>query len=165
MSPAIAETRPVEELALFNSAFLAVMVRRAAEEHESRSGGRAMPAVLSYLIVPLALHGPTRRALPSNVRSQMGEWIHSHPEASLGLGERAQALRPLVSDGLQLGLRHGLVSSGESGLRANRLRRRPRGMVRTEEVDECIEMAGFLGRWFSEQPDPITTLALWGLRP
>jgi hypothetical protein len=38
-------------------------------------------------------------------------------------------------------------------------------MARTAEVDECVEKAGFLGRWFSEQPDPITTLALWGLRP
>jgi len=165
MSSAIVETRPVEELALFNPAFLALMLRRAVEEHERRSAGRAMPTVLSYLVAPLALHGPTRRALPITVRSQMGEWIRSHPEASLGLGGRAQALRPLVSDGLRLGLQHGLVSADGSGMRASRLRLRPRGMARTAEVDECIERAGFLGRWFSEQPDPITTLALWGLRP
>jgi Family of unknown function (DUF6521) len=165
MSSAIVETCPVEELALFNPAFLALMLRRAAEEHETRSHGRAMPTVLSYLITPLALHGPTRRSLPVTVRSQMGEWIRSHPEASLGLGDRARALRPFVSDGLRLGLQYGLVSADGSCMRASPLRRRPRGMARTEEVDECIEKAGFLGRWFSEQPDPITTLALWGLRP
>jgi hypothetical protein len=165
MSSAIVETRPVEELALFNSAFLALVLRRAVEEHETRSAGRAMPTVLSYLVAPLALHGPTRRSLPVTVRSQMGEWIRFHPEAGLGLGDRARALRPLVSDGLRLALQHGLVSADGSDLRARRLRRRPRGMARTEEVDECIEKAGFLGRWFAGQPDPITTLALWGLRP
>lgn len=165
MSSAIDETRPVEELALFNPAFLALALRRAAEEHQIRSAGSGMPTVLSYLIAPLALHGPTRRALPATVRSQMGEWIRSHPEASLGLGERARALRPLVSEGLRLGLSHGVLIADGPALRASRLGRRPRGMARTEEVDECIEKAGFLGRWFAEQPDPLTTLALWGLRP
>jgi hypothetical protein len=164
MSSVIVETRPVEELALFNPAFLAVMLRRAVEEHETRSDGRAMPTVLGFLVAPLTLHGPTRRSLPVTVRSQMGEWIRSHPEASAGLGDRARALQPLVSEGLRLGLQYGLVSADGSGVRPGRLRRRPRGMARTEEVDECIEKAAFLGRWFSEQPDPITTLALWGLR-
>ena len=165
MSAPILETRPVEELALFNPAFLALLLRRAAHEHEVRSNGRAMPTVLSYLVAPLSLHGPTRRALPVNVRAQMAEWIRSHPEASLGLGDRARALRPLVSAGLLLALTRGLLSADGSELRAHPLPSRPRGMVRTDEVDECIDKAGFLGRWFSEQPDPMTTLALWGLRP
>ena len=165
MSVPMTETRPVEEVALFNPAFLALLVRRAADEHEQRSGGRGLPMMLVYVVVPLALHGPTRRALPSNVTAQMGEWIRAHPEAGVGLGQRAQALRPLVSAGLRLGLAHGLLSTEAGALRANTLRRRPRGMARTDEVDECVEKAGFLGRWFSEQPDPVTTMALWGLRP
>jgi hypothetical protein len=165
MSVPVAETRPIEELALFNAAFLALLVRRAAEEHESRSGGRALPTMLAYVVVPLALHGPTRRTLPSNVTAQMGEWIRAHPEAAAGLGGRARALRPLVSAGLRLGLAHGLLTAKAGALRANTLPRRPRGMARSVEVDECVEKAGFLGRWFSEQPDPVTTMALWGLRP
>lgn len=165
MSVSVAETRPVEELALFNPAFLALLVRRAADEHEQRSGGRGLPTMLAYIVVPLVLHGPTRRTLPSNVTAQMGEWIRAHPEAAAGLGQRAQALRPLVSAGLRLGLAQGLLSTEAGALRANTLRRRPRRMARTVEVDECIEKAGFLGRWLSEQPDALTTMALWGLRP
>lgn len=159
-------TRPFEELALFNPAFLALLARRAAHEHEARSDGRLIPTVLAYLLIPLALHGPTRRALPNVVTAQMGEWIRAHPEAALGLGHRARALRPFVSAGLRLGLTHGLLSGEEGTLRAAAsVPRRPRGMSRTTEVDECIGKAGFLGRWFSGQPDPVTTLALWGLRP
>lgn len=165
MSVSVAGTRPIEEMALFNPAFLALLCRRAADEHERRSSGRSLPTMLAYVVVPLALHGPTRRALPSNVTAQMGEWIRAHPEAAAGLGERARALRPLVSAGLRLGLAHGLLTAEAGALQANRLPRRPRGMARTAEVDECIDKAGFLGRWFSEQRDPVTTLALWGLRP
>lgn len=164
MSPAL-DTQPVEELALFNSAFLALLARRAAEEHENRSGGRPLPTMLVYLALPLALHGPTRRQLPRNVRAQMGEWIRSHPDSSVGLGRRASALRPLVSNGLRFGLTQGVIESTGGALRAIGLRRRPSGMARSAEVDECIDKAGFLGRWFSEQSDPITVLALWGLRP
>jgi Family of unknown function (DUF6521) len=165
MSIAIAETRPVEEFALFNAAFLALVIRRAADEHERRSGGRPLPTMLGYLAVPLGLHGPTRRQLPNKVTAQMGEWIRAHPNAVAGLSGRARALRPLVSAGLRLGLTHGLLGAEAGSLRARALPRRPRGMGRSAEVDECIDKAGFLGRWFSEQPDPATTLALWGLRP
>lgn len=165
MSVTVAGTRPVEEQALFNAAFLALMIRRAAEEHEQRAGGRLLPVMLAYLIVPLALHGPTRRQLPTHVTTQMGEWIRNHPEASAGLDVRTRVLRPLVSTGLTMGLRHGLVAGEDGTLRALALRRRPRGMARSVEVDACIDKAGFLGRWFSEQPDALTVLALWGLRP
>lgn len=164
MNEAVAETRPVEEVALFNPAFIALLARRAADDHERRSDGRPLPAMLVYLVVPLALHGPTRRSLPSNVTAQMGEWIRAHPEALAGLGERARSLRPLVSAGVRLALSRGLLRSEAGALRANRLGRRPRGMARTAEIDECIDKAGFLGRWFAEQPDAVTTLALWGLR-
>jgi len=165
MSTAVADTRPVEELALFNAAFVVLLVRQAAEDYERRSNGRGFPTILTYLAVPLALHGPTRRQLPSNVTAQMGEWIRAHPEAAAGLGVRARALRPLVSAGLRLGLTQGLLTADAGTMRANTLPRRPRGMPRSAEVDECINKAGFLGRWFSEQPDPVTTLALWGLQP
>lgn len=165
MSVNLADTRPVEEQALFNPAFLALMIRRAAEEHQQRAGGRLLPVMLTYLAVPLALHGPTRRRLPTHVTTQMGEWIGNHPDASAGLDVRARALRPLVSSGLTMGLRHGLVVGEHGALRALALRRRPRGMARSAEVDACIDKAGFLGRWFAEQPDALTVLALWGLRP
>lgn len=114
MSVTVAGTRPVEEQALFNAAFLALMIRRAAEEHEQRAGGRLLPVMLAYLVAPLALHGPTRRQLPTHVTTQMGEWIRNHPDASAGLDVRTRALRPLVSSGLTMGLRHGLVV-GENG--------------------------------------------------
>jgi hypothetical protein len=165
VSVTVPDTRPVEEQALFNAAFLALMIRRAAEEHEQRAGGRFLPVMLAYLVAPLALHGPTRRQLPTHVTTQMGEWIRSHPDASAGLDVRTRALRPLVSSGLTMGLRHGLVVGENGTLRALALRRRPRGMARSAEVDACIDKAGFLGRWFAEQPDALTVLALWGLRP
>lgn len=164
MSVGLVNARPIEEIALFNPAFLALLARQAADQHAVRSGGRPLPTPLVYVAVALVLHGPTRRSLPSNVTTQMGEWIRANPEASLGLGQRARALRPLISAGLRLGLKRGLLSAENGALRAGTLPRRPRGMARSEEVDACLNKAGFVGRWFSGQTDLTTTMALWGLR-
>lgn len=164
MSSAIVSTPPFEEEALFNPAFLALVVRAAVADHVLRSGGRGLPTVLAYVITPLALHGPTRRTLPSNVTAQMGEWIRSHPEALVGLSERTRALRPLVSVGVRFGLVHGLLRAQHGTIDAAALGRRPRGMARSDDVDACLTKAGFLGRWFAEQPDPTTAMAWWGLR-
>lgn len=164
MSVDVTESRPIEEIALFNPAFLALLAHQAADQHAARSGGSALPTPLVYVAVPLVLHGPTRRSLPGNVTTQMGEWIRAHPEAALGLGRRARALRPLISPGLRLGLTHGLLAAENGALRARVLPRRRRGMARSAEVDACLNKAGFVGRWFSEQPDLTTTMALWGLR-
>lgn len=164
MSVGVIEAQPIEEVALFNPAFLALLARQAADQHAARSGGRPLPTVLVYVAVPLVLHGPTRRSLPSNVTTQMGEWIRANPEASLGLGQRVRALRPLISAGLRFGLTHGLLAAESGALRAGTLPRRPRGMARSAEVDDCLNKARFVGRWLSGQPDLTTTLALWGLR-
>ena len=164
MSATSVTSRPFEEDALFNPAFLALLVRAAAADHARRSNGYGLPVILAYVVTPLALHGPTRRSLPSNVTAQMGEWVRAHPEALVGLSDRVRALRPLVSAGLQFGLAHGVLTAADGHLDAGAVRRRPRGMARSDDVDSCIAKAGFLGRWFAEQPDAATAMAWWGLR-
>jgi hypothetical protein len=138
---------PIEEEALFNPPFLALLANKAAGDFERR-GGRGMPVLLTYLTAALVLHQPTRIALPSQVTSQMGEWIRSHPVLLLDLSERTRALLPFVSAGLRFGLRYGMLRSEGELLLAGRLRRRPRGMQRSDEVDNSLTKASLLGRWF-----------------
>lgn len=164
MSTAAPRVRPFEEEALFNPAFLALVLHRVAKEHEQR-GGLAMPVVLAYLVPPLALHRATREALPGVATSQMGEWIRSNPLLITTLAERARSLRPLVSSALCMGLRHGALVTDGSNVRAGHLKRRTPGFPSSQDAADCLTAAGFLGRWFAEQPDPVTVLALWGLRP
>jgi hypothetical protein len=161
---ALSMPRPFEEEALFNPAFLSLLLRESATQFSERSGGRDLPAVLAYLIAPVALHGPTRQALPTHVNAQMGEWVRAHPGVLVDLPNRARSLRPLVSIAVCFGLRHGVLGGGDGVLGAGTVKRRPRGMARSADVDNCFSRAGFLGRWFSEQTDATTTLAIWGLR-
>lgn len=155
---------PLEEEALFNPAFIAVLIFGAIKEYESRGSKLPMPLALPYLIAPVALHRPTREALPSRVNAQMGEWVQSHPELIVHLALHAQSLRSLVSTGICFGLRSGVLANEDGALRAGRLMRRPRGMVTSADVNSCIAASNFLGRWFALQGDAGTILAIWGLR-
>ena len=96
--------RPFEEEALFNAAFVSVLLSEAAKQYDEKSGRHAMPVILPYLVAPLALHRPTREKLPARVTAQMGEWVRAHPELLVDLGDRARSLRPLVSAGVCFGL-------------------------------------------------------------
>lgn len=157
---------PTEELSLFNPAFVAVLEHAVIVGYASRNKNRAIPLALLYLAIPLVLHGPTRRALPTTVASQMAVWTQSHPEFLAGLPDRVRALRTYVNNGILLGLSHGVLLRSDLGqLTTGALKRRPRGFRITREVEECISKANFVGRWLGTQSDDLTALAFWGLRP
>lgn len=168
--------QPREERALFNPAFVALLLNKAAKGHASVAD-KPLPVPIAYLVVPLALHAPTREALPNSTVSVMPAWVQTQPALLMELPKRVRALRPLVSAATTFGLRHGLLRPEQSGLQAGALRRdrqsfsitgastpRP-GLPATEDAAACFNQAAFLGRWFAKQPDPLTALAHWGLRP
>jgi hypothetical protein len=168
--------QPREERALFNPAFVALLLNKAAKDYASVADKR-LPVPLAYLIVPLSLHAPTREALPNSTVSVMPAWVQTQPALLMELPKRVRALRPLVSAAATFGLRHGLLRSEQSGLTAGALRRNrqpfsvtgaatPRpGLPTTDDAAACVDQAAFIGRWFAKQPDPLTALAHWGLRP
>lgn len=155
-----------EEVALFNPAFLARLLYAAASDYE-RAAERAMPVASAFLAVPLVLHKPTRDDLPTHASSQMQAWIREHPRHMVRLDTRVVGMRPFVGVAVRFGVRHGVLTSADGGLGAGRVKRRPRGHTELEsaEVQTCLRVASFLGRWFARQPDTATLLALWGLQP
>ena len=155
-----------EELALFNPAFLARILHAGAADYR-RDAQQNMPVVLAFLLIPLVLHKPTRDDLPTVASTQMQRWIREHPRHAVLLARRVRGLRLFVGIAIRFGLQHRVLTSEGDRIGAGFLRRRPRGLSELEstEVDDCLRVARFLGRWFARQPDSATLLAMWGLRP
>lgn len=154
----------LEERCLFNPAFMAVLTRDATLAYETERG-EPLHVVLPYLLLPLALHRPTRKALPSMKTALMQRWIQGNPVLALGLASRCQGLRPFVSSGLRAGLASGALVPTDHGISAGQIRRKPRGLEFTDDFDECRKTSRFLGRWFGGQEDAATSLAMWRVRP
>lgn len=162
----ILEVGSSEEVALFNPAFVARLLRAAVNDYE-KTAARGMPVPLAFLLIPLVLHKPTRDDLPTHASSQMQTWIREHPRHRAQLDVRVLGMRQFVGIAVRFGVQHGVLTSVDDGIGVGTVKRRPRGHAELEsaEVDHCLRAASFLGRWFARQPDTATLLALWGLQP
>lgn len=159
--------RPVEEANLLNPAFVALLIRQAADNH-TKYEGLSLPWVLAYLVVPVALFAPARTALPGNTNTPMAAWTERHPDLRLMVARHAPALTPVVREAMLIGMRHNMLSLIDGRIVAGTLRRRVRGTPwrdPTDDFQSCTQKAAMLGRWFSRAGSPATILALWGLRP
>jgi Family of unknown function (DUF6521) len=153
--------RPTDEARLFNPAFLAALIGAAAENFETRAK-QAMPLLIAFLVLPIALHAPTRSQLPKTIAALFPNWLQAHPEIRLGYPSRAVALVGLTQEAIRFGVLHGgLDLSGDAVVAASRFRPVPEA---TEDVRDCFKAAGFCGRWFTKHDVP-TLFALLGVKP
>lgn len=154
-----------ETSTLFNPAFCAVLLNKACAAFETKSGG-PMPITLAFLILPSALHLPTRDALPSTTASSMWSWLRSNPVLLMDFPGRVRTFRPLTAAGITMGLTGGLLAGSLGTIAAGSIGRRPRMLQPTDDWLACVKAAEFLGRWFGgSDADEATMLAQWGVRP
>lgn len=154
-----------ETAALFNAAFCAVALNRACAAYAAKADV-ALPLTYAYLILPAALHRPTREALPGTSAASMVNWLRDNPLVLVDLPERVRAFRNLTSQAIVYGLGRTVLTSEAGALHAGPLRRRPRTLRPTDDWESCLRAADFLGKWTAGTGnDEATTLAQWGLRP
>lgn len=165
MSSSLLPALDSETTALFNPAFCAVLLNRASTTYEEKSGA-AMPVTFAFLLLPSALHKPTRDALPSSTVSSMWGWLRANPVLLMDFAERVRTFRPLTAAAITYGLQHAVLKGSLGSIAAGQIGRRPRTLYPTRDWLDCLKAAQFLGRWFGgTDADEATTLAQWGVRP
>jgi hypothetical protein len=154
-----------ETTTLFNPAFCAVLLNRASRAYAAKAG-EAMPIAYAFLVLPSALHKPTRDALPSTTAASMWGWVRAHPVLLMDFADRARTLRAFTGAAITYGLVHGVLTGSLGSITAGTTNRRPRTLYPTQDWTACVKAAEFLGRWFGgHDADEATTLAQWGVRP
>lgn len=154
--------RTTEEFALFNPAFLGYMINRAAYGWE-KAQQRGIPVAVAYLVLPVALHGPTRRALPSTTRTNLLVWMQDHPLQVGSFPANAISLKQRVSDAINLASSTGLVVATDGLLTRGSARKTPRGT--SDEVRECFSKAEWVARWFAQTSPATSLFTYWGVKP
>lgn len=155
--------RPTEREALLNPVFVALVLANAAAGHTRRTE-RPMPLGLCFLTVPIALHAPTRAALPRKVTTKPGSWLEKHPLLRAGFAARARATAPAVRAGLREGLRAGALGVSGDCISGKPPRRRA-AVPLSEETDEILKRAEFAGGWLGLAGSPVGIYAMWRVRP
>lgn len=154
-----------ETSSLFNPAFCAVLLNKASTGYAAKAS-QAMPLTVAFLILPSALHKPTRDALPSTTASSMWSWLRANPVLLMDFADRVRTFRPFTAAAITYGLRQGVLVGSVGTVAAGSIRRRPRTLRPTDDWLACLKAAEFLGKWFGGSgTDEATTFAQWGVRP
>jgi hypothetical protein len=160
--------RVVEEANLFNPAFCAVLLAKAAEEFTKKTQ-QPFPFALAFLVLPVVLHGGTRAALPGSTITSLLPWIQDHREQLVNFAGRVQSLNPITREAILFGAQHETIAIAVSGGIAVGARRQSaterRTGLFTDEARDCVERAGFLGRWFAAAGTRSTIYSAWGITP
>ena len=159
------EDRQPEVAYLLNPAYCAILLAEAARGH-SREVNRGLPFALSLLVLPIALHGPTREGLPRTLRTSLHVWVRDHPHTRVGFAQRVRALIPYSKEAILLGLQAGrILIDGSGDLIAETPVNYPSSWERGTDASQCANRALFLGRWFAHSGSVATVYASWGIQP
>lgn len=158
--------RPSEEAALLNPAFCGELIARAVHEY-GRIRAAAFPLPLSFIVLPLVLHPPTRAALPGRANTTFATWSAEHEALLAELPGRTISLRPVTREALLFLIQHTALSVVRDGLSpgSRPLKLTSKIAITTDDVDLSRRAAGLLGRWFANQGAPVQILQTMGVAP
>src|SRR5689334_11884948 len=106
--------RAVEEANLFNPAFCAVLLAKAADEFMKKRQ-QPFPFALAFLVLPAVLHRATRAALPGSTITSLLAWIQDHREQLVNFAGHVQSLRAITREAILFGTQHHTLAVVESG--------------------------------------------------
>jgi len=158
--------RPQEEARNFNPAFCGELVFRAVAEAHNRHALH-FNFSLSFLILPLILHRPTRDILPGRASVAFAGWIAERRSLLVDVPEKIKVLRPITREAILFSIQHDLlaVQNGDliPGSRPFRLTTRPDPS--TEDTNGARSAAALLGRWFANQSSVSSIMQGLGVTP
>lgn len=160
--------RVIEEANLFNPAFCSVVLAKAAREFHKKAN-RPLPFALAVLVLPIVLHQGTRAALPHSTITSLLTWVQENRHQLVEFSKRVSSLMPITREAILFGVSHqnlALSSDGDLSLGPKyQAATEKRTALFTDEVRECIDRAGFIGRWFAVGGTVATIYSAWGIRP
>lgn len=160
--------RVVEEANLFNPAFCGVLIAQMSYDY-AKKAHHPMLFPLAFLSLPIVLHRATRQALPGSTVTSLLPWIQDHREQLVDFATRVKRLRDVTREAVLFAAQHEFlaVDAGgglSSGSKRKTATERRTGLF-TAEARECVDRAGFLGRWFAAAGTTQTIFAAWGIAP
>jgi hypothetical protein len=164
MTPfSVSSSRTPEEAALFNPAFVSILVTRIVEGHR-RESDRDPTLPIVFVATAIALDGQVRSTLTMTVRSHLGAWKYGNPAAAARIPQLCRVHRDNFRRGLMFGLHHRLVIIDGSHLSVGTTTLRKSLGGFSQDVEEGQRAAFFLGRWLSTSGPTASVMAILGVR-
>jgi len=163
------DERPLEVAHLFNPAFCAAVLGYAARGFTAELA-TGLPWLLTFVILPIILHKPTRGVSPKTKSTKFHTWIENNPAIRIGFAERASNMVPHVREAIIFGISvrmlvcdvNGTLFPGPAIPPGSAI---PKGVVGdSEEVLECLRRARVLGGVLARAGADHTVWAMLGVQ-
>ncbi|MFH1021789.1 MAG: three component ABC system middle component [Planctomycetota bacterium] len=158
--------RPQEEAHLLNPSFCCLGIAAAvAGYHDTAQHGLPLP--LTYMILPITLHRPTRDLLPRNRRTSLPMWIQDNAAARVLFYERLMSLKTFTNEAILFGCeRRWLGIDTDASILSNQRENAIRRAIQSldDEPKDCVLKAMFVGKWFADAGPASTVMTLWGVQ-
>jgi hypothetical protein len=158
---------PREVARLLNPPFCAALIQRSVEGYVSTTQSPMLFA-LTYLVLPIVLHEPTRVTLPRSNVTKFSTWVLEHPEVRAGFPSRCHALMPFATAGLSFLLGTQALGIDDRGYlmpTGARLRGITTYPKKSDEIGRCWSRALLFGQLLGSVPRPARVLISLGVRP
>lgn len=150
---------------LLNPAFCSTVIYEAITSYNNE-GKKALPIPLLFLVLPLALHKKTRSKLPKNKKTNLGLWVSENEELSLDLNLRISNLSSFTFLALgNLAVNEIIVIRDEQVFIETEMKGVSSYAKTSEEIEDILRSAGFLGRWFANSSTPASIYTYFGVTP
>jgi hypothetical protein len=152
--------------ALFNPAFCGVVLYSAIDGFTGQKR-QGMHYALSFLVLPLVLHSPTRELMPKTIATPFHTWVNGNSILRIGLAERVRAATPLTRESIMFMIsRQCVILEGE---RLSPGSKKPKmSSARIAKVDDvrwAVQAAAMLGRLLAGAGTVATIYASVGITP
>lgn len=160
------QARPPEQAHHLNPAFCGALLSRTVREFHDACRTPLNLAV-AFLVLPLALHAPTRAQLPRRANVAFAGWVADNDVLLAQLPGRVNRLRPITREALLFAVRHELLAFEKGGLvpGPDPLRLNTKLPSSTDDTNQAHRSARLLGRWFARQNSQSAILRGMGVTP
>jgi len=159
------DKRTPEIANLLNPSFCALILYSTIFEYQKKAKD-GLPFPLLYLILPIVLHKSTRDRI--NSRTNMVVWLQRNPDVLVGFPERAKSLVSFTNEAIEFLLLQEIciINNGKSFITKTVSKSNISQYITSdEEVNDCIQKAENVGRWFCNMRAPENIYAAWGVKP
>ena len=122
---------------------------------------------LSFVVLPMVLHKPTREQLPGNASTAFAGWAADRGPVLAEFPGRVLRLVPVTREALLFVIQHKVIRLDSGGLfpGTKPIGRSARPEQVTDDVAEARSAASLLGRWFAVQGSASSIMQGLGVSP
>tara|TARA_R110002012_G_scaffold60274_5_gene157581 strand:- start:3081 stop:3575 length:495 start_codon:yes stop_codon:yes gene_type:complete len=150
---------------LLNPAFCGEILRRFIKAYNDKSDNQTS-FILCFIVLPIVLHKETREQLPKTTNTHLLTWIDSKDALFIDFPNRVRDMKAYTKETLMFLLnQQAIIFNNESRIETTTFRKKKFIGEDTEEAEEILKKAEFLGKWLTKAEDIKTLFSFLRITP